>query len=708
MKVFRAPAVEAGVFRGIAMRFLNKLKDPWIVFSAIVLLVLVYLMVVPAARVVMASLTSESGGFQLATKAEGKVNAAPETIKGIYDVVKDGIGKLVVTRKGREFFRIINVEPGKLKVDLVEQDTFSAESISPSDLELTIGDVVIQIKQEVMSTFTFSAGLFGSKKQQEFRPLQCERIDERSFYITYTPGAYLGFKDSSLTFSPSNYTRFFSRRSYVLAVRNSLFVTLMTSIFATLLGVSLAYFYSKYDLPMRSTVISLTTLASISPPFLGAYAWRILLGKYGVFTRLLHLDFSIVGVHGVIWVITWLTFPLVFLISYDAFTSIDPSLKEVSMSLGANRWRTFWRIEVPLAMPGILTGLYMAAMTAFVDFGTPYILSPDMKVLPVLVYNEFMNEVGANPTIASVGSVVMILIASLSLTAQRIYLALKSFASVSAYRALLVKPWRSLKLMMGCFTSLVLTMAFVPHITVLITSFLKWTAGIVTTQFTLANYLRAFTRESYTIGITFFIGTIASVIAIAVGVGIAYVIVRKRYVFITDALNILIMVPYIIPGTVLAIGLILLFNSPPLQLTGTWIILVIAYFVRKLPYSVKAVESNLYQVHPALEEAAMSLGAKPIRTFTSITLKLIAGGLVSGATLTFLQIMTEVSATVVLYKPPWRPMTAVIFENAMRAGADYGVASAMTVILMMLLYIPLYYLTIRTRKVRGGQELANF
>lgn len=690
------------------MRFLARLKDPWIVFSIVTLLILIYLMIVPAVRIVVASFTSESGGFQIVTEIEGQLNAASETIKGIYDVVKDGIGNLVVTRKGKVFFRIASVESGKLKLNFIDQDNFSIEAVSPSDLKLTVGDVVIQIKQEVMSSFTFSAGLFGKKKQQEFQQLQYEEADEEGLYIMYTPGAYLGFKDSSLIFSPSNYRKFFSRKSYALAVRNSLVVTLLTSIFATFLGVSLAYFYSKYDLPMRSTVISLTTLASISPPFLGAYAWRILLGKYGILTRLLHLDFSIVGVHGVIWVITWLTFPLVFLISYDAFTSINPSLKEISMSLGANRWRTFWKIEVPLAMPGILTGLYMAAMTAFVDFGTPYILSPDMKILPVLVYNEFMNEVGTNPTIASVGSVVMVLIASLSLTAQRIYLALKSFASVSAYRAILVKPWRSLKLMVGFFTAFVLAMAFVPHVTVLITSFLQWTAGVVTTQFTLQNYLRAFTREGYTIAITFFIGTIASVIAIAVGVGIAYVIVRKRYTFITDTLNILIMVPYIIPGTVLAIGLILLFNSPPIQLTGTWVILVIAYFVRKLPYSVKAVESNLYQVHPALEEAAMSLGAKPVKTFSSVTLKLIAGGLVSGATLTFLQIMTEVSATVVLYKPPWRPMTAVIFENAMRAGADYGVASAMTVILMMLLYIPLYYLTIRTRQVKGGQELANF
>lgn len=197
---------------------------------------------------------------------------------------------------------------------------------------------------------------------------------------------------------------------------------------------------------------------------------------------------------------------------------------------------------------------------------------------------------------------------------------------------------------------------------------------------------------------TLFTGGTATLLDFIFGIGIAFVVVKKRYPVVATLLNQLVMVPYLIPGTVLGIGFILLFNQPPILLTGTWLILVLAYFIRKLPYSVKSAESALYQVHPALGEAAESLGAKPMRSFWQITFPLIIGGVISGATLSFLQIMTEISASIILYRPPWKPMTAVIFENTIDAGADFGIASAMTVLLMVMLYVPLYIVTIKARK----------
>ena len=162
------------------------------------------------------------------------------------------------------------------------------------------------------------------------------------------------------------------------------------------------------------------------------------------------------------------------------------------------------------------------------------------------------------------------------------------------------------------------------------------------------------------------------------------------------------MVPYIIPGTVLGIGLVVIFNEPPFLITGTALILVLSYFVRNLPFVVKASESVLYQIHPALEEAAISLGARPFHTFLSVTAPLMAGGIVSGATLAFLNSMTDLSSTIVLYRPPWKPMTAAIFENTIDANADFGIAAAMTAILLPILYVPLYFVTTRIRGVFGA------
>ena len=155
-------------------------------------------------------------------------------------------------------------------------------------------------------------------------------------------------------------------------------------------------------------------------------------GSQGVLTRLLGLNFTIVGLHGVIWVINWLIFPLIFLMTYDSFTAIDNTLIESSMSLGADKRKTLFRVIIPLAMPGIITGVYLGLMTAFSDFGTPYVISLNLNVLPVLVYQEFMNEVGTNFPIASTGSVIMIAISSAILMAQRIYLATKSYASIAS------------------------------------------------------------------------------------------------------------------------------------------------------------------------------------------------------------------------------------------------------------------------------------
>jgi len=240
---------------------------------------------------------------------------------------------------------------------------------------------------------------------------------------------------------------------------------------------------------------------------------------------------------------------VVFLLSYDSFVSIDNS-SECSYSLGADRRRTFFRIELPLAIPGIVTGLYMALMTAFTDFGTPYIISLDLNTLPVLIYKEFMSEVGGNYSIASTGSVVMVLLSSGILLVQRLYLAKRSYASIKTQQPSARMPSAGKKVAIEILTLALIAMAFVPHITVLVTSFFKWEAGILSSIPTWENFVRLFNLSLNSIWVTLTTGTAATFLTFAVGIGIAYVIVKKRYPFFGQALNILVMIPYIIPGTV--------------------------------------------------------------------------------------------------------------------------------------------------------------
>jgi iron(III) transport system permease protein len=292
----------------------------------------------------------------------------------------------------------------------------------------------------------------------------------------------------------------------------------------------------------------------------------------------------------------------------------------------------------------------------------------------------------------------MVAISTAFLGAYRAYLSFGTYATVSARRLTPKTPTPLVHALILGFAAFVLAMAFVPHVTVLITSFLEWRSGVVFPVLTIANYRTMFANELMAVAISLSLATVSTAANIVLGIGIAYVLVRKRYPIIAPLLNGIVMMPFVIPGTVIGIGLILALNTPPLVLTGTWAILCLAFFIRNLPYAVKSAEAVLFQIHPALEEAAISLGATPMRSFLHATLPLMAAGLVSGATLAFLHGMTELSSTIVLYRPPWKPMTAVIFENTITLAADFGVAAAMTVLLMAILYGPLWLIT---QKARG-------
>jgi iron(III) transport system permease protein len=159
---------------------------------------------------------------------------------------------------------------------------------------------------------------------------------------------------------------------------------------------------------------------------------------------------------------------------------------------------------------------------------------------------------------------------------------------------------------------------------------------------------------------------------------------------LSPALSGLAAFPYLVPGTVIAIGLVVAFNREPVRLTGTWGILILAYLVRKLPYATKAAEAALYQVPPSLEEAAQSVGATPARSLRDVTARLIVAGLVTGGTLTFLMTLTELSATLMLYSAATTTMSIVIFKAALGVGGQFGLAASTAVAMMVSVYVPLY------------------
>jgi iron(III) transport system permease protein len=661
-------------------------RDPWRIFAFLALVLTALLIIVPQIWILIASLREDGGRFTFRhNELGGRIDLVKETVAGY--AFTDQNGRYVGSHGGREILAFRRAGEASLEFEGLT-GPIKGISIDSNRARIEVGGRRITLTQ------TVPIGLFSGPR----KPVTLEQTSVITLTLRHGTNAFLEAVDPDPRWTLGNFGAFISEPATRVALTNSLIVTLLATALAGVIGVSLAWMIARFDIYGREGWIVLITMAAVSPPFLGAYAWRMLLGSSGILTQGLGLDWTIIGLHGVIWVTAWHVFPLVFLLSYDAFTGSDAALGEAAESLGASPLKRIFSVDLPLALPGVLTGLYMALISAFADFGTPKIISLDLKLMPTLVYDDFLSEAGANPSMASAGALLMVAISTAFLGAYRVYLSFGTYATVSARRLSPKTPSKLVHALILGFAGFVLAMAFVPHITVLITSFLEWRSGVVFPVLTLTNYYTMFANELMPVFISLSLATVSTLAAMLLGIGIAYVLVRKKYPIMGPLLNGIVMMPYVIPGTVIGIGLILALNTPPLVLTGTWAILALSFFIRNLPYAVKSSEAVLFQIHPALEEAAVSLGATPMQSFLQTTLPLMASGLVSGATLAFLHGMTELSSTIILYRPPWKPMTAVIFENTITLGADFGIAAAMTVLLMVILYGPLWFIT---RHARG-------
>ena len=659
-------------------------KNIWKFWSLFCVTGAVIFILIPQIWIAFSSLLRTSGNFTLELNND-KINIIDADLEG-FRVISDNQNKIYLLNDYDQELVLTLIEPGLTKIETNIKNFININRIGVNKLNFNSKNLKLRIEQLPPSF------LFGDSDQAAEKKLKIIPVDDY-YQMQHLNKTYITVVDSYKHLSFKNFFTVFKKSKYLSAITNSLIVTVVSSIIATIFAVPLAWFIARYNFKFRNGIIILVTMASVSPPFLGAYAWRLMLGSSGFITNFLGLDFSIMGMHGVIWVIIWLIYPLIFLTSLDSFMGMDPTLTESAHSLGASRVKAFLNIEIPLAMPGIITGLYLAGITAFSDFGTPMIITLNLEMLPKLIYQEFMNEIGGETHIASAGSMVMIFISGIFLAGQRLFLASKSFSSITASKRQLDKPNTKIKLFIYIFSFLILSISFLPHIVVIITSFFEWGSGVVTNNLTLVNYKDLINTELLSIWVSLSTATGATILSFVFGTTIAYILIRKNYKIINFILNTLVMIPLIIPGTVFAIGLILVFNDEPIVLTGTWLILTLSYFLRRLPFAVKTSEATLYQMHPALEEAALSLGSKPLRVFVFITIPIMISGAITGMTLVFLRSITELSSTILLFRPPWKTMSIVIFERTIAPGTNFGIAASMAVLMMLITYLPLYLLS---------------
>lgn len=488
------------------------------------------------------------------------------------------------------------------------------------------------------------------------------------------------------------FRQFFGERYYFQTLINSFSVTVWVTLLTMVIGYPLAYFYNMYEIRFKGFLQVIIILCAMSAPFIGAYAWIQLLGRNGIITVFIRnlTGFNrmpdIYGFNGIVLVLTLQLFPLVFLYISGALKKIDNSLIEASANMGVSGLKRFFRVIVPLTMPTVFASGLLVFMRAFSDFGTPLLIGEGYRVFTVEIYRQFLGETGRNYNFAATISVIAIIITATIFLSQKFLsdkfsFTMNSLNTINRKKAKGVFNWA-----IHIYSYGLVLLAFLPQILIVYQSFQKTSGKLFVPGYTLDNYRVALRRIPNAIPNTFYIGGIALLVTIVLAVFIAYLVVRRRNTTntIIDTLS---MVPYIIPGAVVAIGLIMAFNNPPIVLTGTVLIMVVGLVVRRIPYTIRSSVAILQQIPITIEEASISLGASKIKTFGFITVPMMASGVIAGAILSWVTIITELATAILLYNARTITLTLSIYTFVLRG--NYGYAAALATVLTGLTVVSL-------------------
>ena len=493
------------------------------------------------------------------------------------------------------------------------------------------------------------------------------------------------------TLSLEWFAKFFSQKYYSQTLIHSFSVTLCTTVLSLVIGVPLAYFYNLYEIKGRSLIQVLIILCSMSAPFIGAYAWIQLLGRSGIVTKFFQSRLGITipniyGFNGILLVLTLQLYPLVFLYVSGALKNIDNSLLEASDNLGCTGIRRFFKVIIPLCMPTILAAALLVFMRAFADFGTPLLIGEGYRVFPVEIYTQFLGETGTNYNFAAAISVIAIVITAFIFLVQKI-LSNRFAFTMNALNPIERKKAKGIKgFFMYLYTYVIIGLAFLPQVYIVYQSFQNTSGKLFRPGYSFDSYKTALKRMGDSIPNTFIIGGIALVAVVFLAILISYLVVRRSNV-ITQAIDTMSMLPYIIPGSVVGIALVMAFNKKPIILTGTIGIMVIALCIRRLPYTIRSSVATLQQIPLTTEEAAISLGASKMKTFFKITVPMMSNGIISGAILSWVTIITELSTAIILYNSKTVTLTLAVYTFVTRG--NYGYAAALATVLTALTVISL-------------------
>lgn len=507
-----------------------------------------------------------------------------------------------------------------------------------------------------------------------------------SIFILYPLYSVLkvSFIDAGKEFSFASYNQVLKDLDFRATFWNTIKLGVTVGVLSTIIGFIFAYADAYIKSHFKKLFKLVSILPIISPPFVLALSAIMLFGQFGIITRqLLGMnDANIYGFKGIVMVQTMTFFPIAYLLLIGLLKKIDPALEEASRSMGASRWTTFKTVTLPLMLPGIANAFLLTFIEVVADFSNPMVIGGSYSTLATKIYMQAIGNYDMSGGAAV--AVILLVLSVLLFVLEKFWIERKSYVTVtgkaSKERILIEDSNIVWPIDIFCLLVTIFVLAF--YILIPLGGFFKVMG--VDYSLTLEHFKYVFDLGFESVKDTVILSLWATPITGIIGMVIAFLVARKRFIG-RGYIEFVSLLAMAVPGTVLGLGYINAFNAKPLLLTGTCLIIVIAFVVRSLPVGIRAGITSLGQIDPAIEEAAQDLGANSKKVFTSVTLPLIKSAFFSGLVYTFVRSMTAVSAVVFLVTPKYQLLTASILSQV--DTGRFGVASAYSTVLIVIVYI---------------------
>ncbi len=469
-------------------------------------------------------------------------------------------------------------------------------------------------------------------------------------------------------------------------LKNTLMITFSSSMLAVFLGLLISLAVHRSRVPFRRLFHYTAVLNMISPPFVSAIVFIMLFGRRGLITnQLLGLSVSLVGPQMIVILQMLGNASIAYLVISNVLMGLDQNLEHSAMDLGASPTRVFFTITLPLLTPGLAAAGSLVFANVLADFGTPILVGGGYRVLASEAYIQILSNY--NLGYAAALSVVLLFLSIWIFTVERVLLRQKLYFSTNVAER--VKDQEGTWQRKLPFLPLVVGGASLFALLVLV-QFAALTAGAFTTvwgydySLSLRHFHKAGSQIASSLNNSLYFAIRVALIGPLLGITAAYFHQRSRGLW-KSLMNFLALVPFAVPGTVMGISYVMAFHRPPIQLTGTAVVIIIICIVRELPISYNSAKAVLKQVASNLEEASRDLGATAWTTFTRIIIPILSPAYRAGMLHGFIHVMITIGAIIFLITPRYVTITFEIFRAVNSGRLGEGAAYAFTLIVFTAL-----------------------